>query len=218
MNRRWKIAQAAEIRWWKSYLKDKNPDDYLAKKRLYWLKTLRELDFHLEKGTSVLDAGCGPAGIFLILKDHQVVAIDPLLLQYEKDIQHFSQSQFPWVAFQPETIEGFNSPKQFDTVFCLNVINHVADLQSSLDNLIRLTKTGGDLIITVDAHNHHILKKIFQIIPGDILHPQQYSQLDYCAMFRERKCEIHKSQKLKHQFIFDYWAFWLKKSVVNSPM
>ena len=214
MNKRWKIAQAAEIRWWKSYLRDKDPGDYLEKKQLYWHKILSALDFRLEKGKIILDAGCGPAGIFLILEDHQVEAIDPLLFAYEKSIEHFKRSEFPWVAFQAETIEGLKSQKQFDVVFCLNVINHVADIHRSLDNLVQLTKPEGDLIVSVDAHNHSFLKKIFQIIPGDILHPQQYSRLDYSQMFEDRNWQIHKALRLKQHFIFDYWAFWLKKKAL----
>ena len=33
MKWRWKIAQAAEIKWWKQYLKKQTPAEYLKNKR-----------------------------------------------------------------------------------------------------------------------------------------------------------------------------------------
>ena len=65
----WKIAQSAELRWWKNYLKDKDPDDYKKEKLAYWKKVLAPLDSLVSniEGLDVLDAGCGPAGIFMAL-------------------------------------------------------------------------------------------------------------------------------------------------------
>jgi 2-polyprenyl-6-hydroxyphenyl methylase/3-demethylubiquinone-9 3-methyltransferase len=77
--------------------------------------------------------------------------------------------------------------------------------------LIQATKPGGDLLLTVDAHNYFLLKKIFQLIPGDILHPHQYSLPDYAQMLQKHRCTIHKTQRLKKGHLFDYWAIWVKK-------
>lgn len=211
MNKRWKIAQAAEIKWWTSYLKDKDPAMYLEKKRQYWWRILTELDFPLVEGEQILDAGCGPAGIFLILQDQYVDAIDPLLPKYEIQIPYFVKNKFPWVTFYTLALEQLTSKQSYDKIFCLNVINHVANLHLSIRQLIQATKSGGDLLITVDAHNYTFLKKIFQIFPGDILHPHQYSLLEYQKFLHHQSCFIHKTQNLKNGYIFDYWAIWIKK-------
>ena len=49
MTLRWKIAQAAEIRWWQRYLKNKPTADYAAWKRQYWRDLLTEIGLNAEK-------------------------------------------------------------------------------------------------------------------------------------------------------------------------
>ena len=80
MTFRWKIAQAAEIRWWQNYLKNKSTTEYADWKTQYWENLLEEtgLTFLNEsdkenpnkvENLRILDAGCGPAGIFMIFKN-----------------------------------------------------------------------------------------------------------------------------------------------------
>lgn len=211
MNLRWKIAQAAEIRWWEYYLKDKDAKIYLRQKCQYWRRVLKELDFPLGTREQILDAGCGPAGIFLILESQQVDALDPLLSKYEAKISHFTKSQFPWVTFHDQSLEQFQSNQSYDKIFCLNAINHVSDLSLSLNNLFNNLKPGGDLLITVDTHNSSFFKKLFQLLPGDILHPHQFSLTDYKEMINFPHASIFKTQRLKKGLLFDYWAIWVKK-------
>ena len=66
MSIRWKIAQFTERLWWKNYLRGKSPEDYLRWKQNYWLNFLQAcgIEQNLLHGQNVLDAGCGPAGIF----------------------------------------------------------------------------------------------------------------------------------------------------------
>lgn len=211
MNYRWKMAQAAEMKWWELYLKGKEPADYLDKKRQYWYQVLQELEFTFESGDTMLDAGCGPAGIFLVLENHEVDAVDPLVLQYQVKLLHFDEASYPWTNFYAQPLEQFQPPKRYDKVFCLNVINHVADLHACLDKLVHATKPGGDLLLTVDTHNYLFLKKVFQVLPGDVLHPHQFSLQDYLQKLEAFPCRVYKTQRLKAGFLFDYWAIWLKK-------
>ena len=41
-NYRWRLAQAAEIRWWRRYLRRRDKAKYLEAKRRYWRRVLRE--------------------------------------------------------------------------------------------------------------------------------------------------------------------------------
>jgi 2-polyprenyl-6-hydroxyphenyl methylase/3-demethylubiquinone-9 3-methyltransferase len=94
MKLRWQIAQAAEIRWWKSYLKKKDTTAYRTWKTAYWKQLLSELHEQPSPDTRCLDAGCGPAGIFLALEQQRVYAIDPLLDQYQQ-LPHFQPARSP---------------------------------------------------------------------------------------------------------------------------
>lgn len=219
MNFRWKIAQAAEIRWWQRYLKNKNTANYAVWKSDYWKKLLNEIGLSvLENYTvpaqEILDAGCGPAGIFMVLTpQNHLTALDPLLDEYEKKLPHFKRNYYPKIRFISQSLESFDSAgKNFDYVFCLNAINHVNDLQIAVDNLVQLTKPGGTLIVSIDAHRSRLLKHIFAALPGDILHPHQHTLYDYRRMFQSRGCAEIKVVLKKEELIFNYYILVLKKS------
>ncbi len=207
MKLRWKIAQAAELRWWKNYLKNQSVSSYLSDKKEYWKRVLKQLEVEPEIGNKILDAGCGPAGIFTILEDYEVDAIDPLLEDYESNLPHFNPEAYPKVQFFKSTIEEFKSPKPYDLIFCLNAINHVDDLSRSLDNLFSSLSEGGKLVLSTDTHKHALLNPIFKTIPGDILHPHQYDLEEYREMLLTRGARIKKEICLKKGNIFDYWVW-----------
>ena len=206
MNLRWKIAQAAEIRWWQNYLNKKPKADYLTWKKDYWQKLLDkcELDFSSKK-EKVLDAGCGPAGMFMALPHQDVDAMDPLLDDYETKLEHFSKKDYPNVRFFNSPLETFSPSEKYDTVFCLNAINHVSDLDLCFDQLISFTKEGGTLVVSIDAHNYSFFKNIFRVLPGDILHPHQYDLKEYQQMMLDRGCTIEKTILYNEEFFFNYF-------------
>ena len=205
MNLRWKLAQEAEIRWWRAYLRRKSPEDYLRQKAEYWHRVLRSARFEPAPGARVLDAGCGPAGIFLILEEQEVHAVDPLLEAYRASLPHFEPSSYPYVQFFAQPLEAFRPAAPYDVIFCLNAINHVADLPMALDVLAGALKPGGQLLLSVDVHKHAFLKKIFQWLPGDVLHPHQYSLEEYQGMLAGRGLSVERAVRLKEGLIFDYF-------------
>lgn len=208
---RWKVAQEAEIRWWQGYLKNRPKKVYLAWKENYWLQFLQDCDFIPNKAEKVLDAGCGPAGVFMVLQDQEVHALDPLLTQYEKRLEHFSPQDYPWVSFKPLALEDFSIEEPYDTVFCLNAINHVSDLNLCFDKLEEATKKGGTLVVSIDAHNYSFFKSIFRMLPGDILHPHQYDLDEYRKMVENRGFKIVNIKLLKEEFFFNYYVLVAKR-------
>lgn len=203
---RWKVAQQAEIRWWQGYLKNRPKKVYLAWKENYWLQFLQDCQYLPQKGERVLDAGCGPAGIFMALSEQEVDAFDPLLDQYEQKLEQFSRADYPWVQFKTMALEDFSVEQPYDTVFCLNAINHVSDLDRCFDQLVAATRPGGTLVVSIDAHNYSLFKSIFRLIPGDILHPHQYDLEEYQDMLRQRGLEIQNCKLLKQEFFFNYYV------------
>jgi len=212
LNLRWRIAQALEIRWWKGYLKGKDKAEYLDWKRQYWTTFLEKIDVAPQAGERILDAGCGPAGIFLVLNEQEVVAVDPLLEKYEQNLPHFQPNDYPYVHFITSPLERFTTPTSFEPVFCLNAINHVNDLTAAFDALVTATQPGGKLIISIDAHNYRLFQRIFQLIPGDVLHPHQYNLQEYQAMLTERDCTIDYTILYKQAFFFNYYVIVATKT------
>ena len=211
---RWKIAQAFEIRWWRQYLKSKTKTEYLAWKRQYWLDFLKKCELNPSKDATVLDAGCGPAGIFMLFDSPKTtVALDPLLDRYEQDLEHFRRADYPNIDFVASPLELWTPPQTFDYVFCLNAINHVADLERCFDLLLAATKPDATLVVSIDAHNYQAFKHIFRLAPGDILHPHQYDLAEYEAMLTSRGCRIENTICMKKEFFFDYYVLVARKNV-----
>lgn len=211
---RWRIAQWLEIRWWQRYLRTKNKSEYYLQKARYWHKTLEALSLQLPPKQQILEVGCGPAGIFIILQGHQVRAIDPLLDQYTANLPHFTPSDFPWVSFEScplETISESASP----WVFCFNAINHIANWERGLDQLTAHTTQDGTLILGSDVHKYQPLKIIFRWLPGDLLHPQQHDSEDYRRALKNRGWIIKNEVILKKGFIFDYWIAQAQKDTAS---
>ncbi len=204
---RWKIAQFAELRWWQNYLKSKDKETYYKWKKEYWNDLISKISNQLEvdENSKILDAGCGPAGIFIVYPNHDITAIDPLLDEYKTRLPFFDLTDFPKTNFISSSIEELKIVEKFDVVFCMNAINHVIDIDKSWDILKNLTKNGGQLVVTIDAHNHQIFKKIFSAIPGDVLHPHQYDLDEYIKMLTDRNYNLIKTVKLKSEFFFDHY-------------
>lgn len=215
MKLRWQIAQFIEINWWRRYLRRREKTGYLDWKRRYWMAFLEKAEIPVPLGKSVLDAGCGPAGIFIILENNTVDALDPLLLSYEHSLPHFRRSNYPYARFSDLPLEKYLPENQYDMVFCLNAINHVADLQACADKLFQLTQAGGELLLSVDAHNYSLLKHLFRLLPLDILHPHQYDLAEYKNMLTRRGFHIRRAVLIKKETIFSYYLIIATRPVVS---
>lgn len=203
---RWKIAQWFEEKWWSSYLEKKDVEGYLEWKRNYWISFLQKLDIELTPKDMVLDAGCGPAGIFMLEESASFTALDPLIEKYQTTLNHFNKGMYPKVTFCTGTIESAQLEQSFDQIFCINAINHVEDMNKSLNRITQWTKTGTKLVLSIDAHRFSFIKWLFRIIPLDILHPHQFSLDEYQAALLQRNFQIQKTVLIKPGNIFNYHA------------
>lgn len=206
-NLRWRVAQTFEARWWKKYLLHKDVQSYLNWKKGYWQQVLKSIggNLDMQPGQKVLDAGCGPAGIFITLPEYEVTACDPLIDTYQQILPHFKKEMYPNVNFYTETLENFTSLHLFDIVFCMNAINHVSEINLAFATLYNYTKPGGRIVVSIDAHNYQFLKLIFRAQPTDILHPHQYDLAEYQKMLTSMGCSIIQTELTKKEFIFNHY-------------
>ena len=215
MTLRWKIAQWFELQWWRKYLRNKDKEAYLLWKKNYWLELLNRISLfvHIDPSESVMDLGCGPAGIFIALPENAVTAVDPLLGQYEAQTRFFKRADYPHVHFIQNSIEGFAAEnKKYDVVFCMNAINHVADIDAGYAKLKEICSVTGTIIVSIDAHNHQFFKHLFKLIPGDILHPHQYDLQEYQKLLSSGGWQIDTTMLLKHEFFFDHYVMVARRA------
>ena len=218
---RWNIAQAFERLWWRNYLSGKDPQHYLAWKKDYWEKLLQQVyDITDEsapksfnrQSLNVLDAGCGPAGIFLNLQNHRVDAIDPLVRRYLDELHLIDRKDFPHVNFISGNLEGISSATQYDWIFCMNCINHVKDIELCLKNISAALKKEGFFVMTVDTHKHWLAKPLLNTMPIDVLHPYQLSLDDYIRLIEKKFSKgIIRNRLLKRGVMFDYYLVVVQK-------
>ncbi len=207
------MAQAAEIRWWRRYLRAKPVGEYLGWKRGYWLDLLATLGLSPKPGARVLDAGCGPAGIFTALPACAVTAVDPLLSAYE-GLAHFRRGDYAQVTWIEAPLESFRPEQAYAYVFCLNVINHVQDIEGVMRVLAKSVEAGGVVVVSVDAHRRAWLKPLFRAVPGDILHPHQYDLSEYIALLEAAGLRAISRHLHRREPLFDYWVLTCTKANV----
>ena len=212
MNIRWKIAQKAELQWWRNYIRKKEPQAYLTWKDNYWIQFLENLDIQPKVNQSVLDVGCGPAGIFRVLKQQHVTALDPLLDKYEASLPVFSRKDHSHCQFVISTFEEYESNQKFDWVFCINAINHVANLKASVEKILQLTEENGRLVLSIDVHRFLFWKYLLRILPTDILHPHQHGLEDYKAMVENAGGMVEQEVCYKKGGLFDYYVLIISKT------
>lgn len=205
----WTIAQKAELKWWQNYLRNRPKADYLAWKKQYWQGVLQNIADVLPceqlNSSRLLDAGCGPAGIFIALPPQaRITALDPLLEHYAQRLSHFSPASYPHIQFMAMPIEKMPAHPSYDVVFCLNAINHVSDLNTCLDKLTQALVPDGQLVISIDTHNYTPIKHLFRWLPADILHPHQYTLSEYTQMLEQRGMHLQKSVRTQKGIIFSY--------------
>jgi SAM-dependent methyltransferase len=210
LNWRWKIAQWFELRWWRNYFRDKDKQTYLAWKRNYWNNILGEIGpyVNLTSSSTIIDLGCGPAGIFIALRDYEITAVDPLIDAYEKQTFFFKKSDYQHATFVKNTIEDFKAQSpdtKYDLVFCMNAINHVRNIETAFQNLRGLCSNEGAVIVSIDAHRFAFFKILFRLVPGDILHPHQYDLAEYKKLLAGDNWQIIACQKLKQEFFFEHY-------------
>ncbi len=211
---RWRTAQFFETLWWRNYLAKKDVNEYLRLKIIYWNKILNSIasKIELKQSDRILDAGCGPAGIFISLIDHNVMAFDPLLDKYHQTLPHFKLEMYPTVKFKTDTLESFIIQDQFDLVFCMNAINHVSELDKAFLTLYKHTKPGGKIIVSIDAHNRKFFKHLFRLQPADILHPHQHDLEEYKEMLTALNCVITQTTLVKKEFLFNHYVLVARKN------
>lgn len=211
MKWKWNLAQQAEWRWWKNYLGEKDRNTYVAWKKNYWNAFLQRLKTNTgtEARGKIADLGCGPAGIYLVLAPFEVLALDPLLDKYREEHLLCEPGPDTRVQFVCSSLEQPGLSQKFDTVFCLNAINHVADLELALKQIFELTQKGGQVILSTDAHRRHWVARLFRAIPADLLHPQQYTTAEYRQWFEKAGFQWMSQYTDQPGRIFDYVVFRL---------
>lgn len=212
---KWKIAQQLELKWWKKYTSKKDSNQYLNWKTNYWRTFMNNFpDGLFSENKRILEAGAGPAGFFILSEEltfHSYTAVDPLFNQYSKSLDIYDQKKWGSVKFEAIKYEDIKVKETYDVLLSFNAVNHFHQLEDSFAKFHKHLGDKGKLLISIDVHRFNLLKKIFQIIPGDALHPHQHSIDEYKSMIQHAGFKIIDIEILKRERIFDYYLIYAQK-------
>jgi len=100
----------------------------------------------------------------------------------------------------------FNS---FDTIFALNVIEHIKDDKTAIKNCLKLLKENGNLIILVPAY-----ECLYNSIDKSLYHFRRYSKSSLRFIFPNIK-------QIKHLYSFNFmgiFAWWISGEVFRDEV
>lgn len=151
--RRWKEAQKAEMGWWLEGNRAKWDMSEMARlHRVKYSKLMEKIGILIGAGKNdkVLDLGCGPSCTSMYFPYGKKYGVDPL-------IDEFRKAGYPLpkrMVFRKGTGESIPFRKGFfDTVMCLNAIDHSRSPPKVIDECARVLKPEGHLILEVYVHN-----------------------------------------------------------------
>ena len=117
-------------------------------------------------GKLVLEAGCG-AGRFteVLLKKGAILVSSDLSSAVEVNAENFPQSD-KHLVIQSDINDMPYADESFDVVICLGVIQHTPDTEKTIEDLYKLVKKGGTLVIdhySFDRSNYLRLARVYRI-------------------------------------------------------
>lgn len=162
---------------------------------LFWRRLHIAMN-HIERSApheNILDFGCGSGVMlpFLSQQSQRVAAIDIDLLPLEKVKQHIPLAANVQVLDAKQTPIASLSPKSFDLINALDVLEHVDDLPQTLSQLMNLLKPNGQLLVSGPTEN--ILYQIGRKFAGP-----EYSGAYHERGIGEIKWELKKVARVEH--------------------
>lgn len=144
----------------------------------WWMKEFENYRKLPKSVENALEIGCGPyTNIRLISKKCKIKEIyccDPLIDMYISFkatwlSTHFSKKRIKIFSDKGENLR-FDS-NYFDLLICINVLSHVQNVKKCLQEIIRVTKQGGFIVLGQGLSNEKDLSN--KIVREDIGHPMK---------------------------------------------
>jgi SAM-dependent methyltransferase len=180
MNRhsqRWGQAQQREAEYWKKgNFTDSESKEIEAKYSNFFHRV--EEKYQFDEKTSILDLGCGATCASVLFKKGIKYGVDPLadeflqrdMVKLEGKIRIF-QGTGEYIPFG----ENF-----FSVVLCRNALDHMDDVQRVMQEVKRVVKRGGILLLSVYTYAPFIafLKMASEFIPciRNVEHPHTFTR------------------------------------------
>jgi len=186
---RWVEAQQTELDVWKKYANGNNDWNDWWEKQFQLYRPI--INYKID---SIIEVGCGPfiqniRKIMTVLnkKIDRIGINDPLLKEYmtfSKNAISFAKQYNPEMYDCP--LEGLMTDNRFDCVICINVLDHVSDVEKCMENMNNILNDGGILILGQDLTDDWDIKNSQE----DIMHPMRFDE-EYIRSFINKYKDVY---------------------------
>ena len=171
----------------------------------YWSSKIKPL-----LGDNILEVGAGIGSNLAILKNKQQnwTALEPDAQQIIK-IQELNVAQESNLKIIQGTLESITSEESFDTILYIDVLEHIQNDQTEVNNCMKHLCDGGKLIILSPAH-----QSLYSPFDKAIGHYRRYNK----KTLRTLKPKNGIIEKLYYLDSVGYFASWLNAKILKSGM
>jgi SAM-dependent methyltransferase len=168
----WEAASELERRVWTDLSWQKMPAERRASE---WERHLTAVGLSLASFThqDVLDVGCGPTGAVYFVEAARRVGLDPLADLYQEWNGHWGD-RIELITADAESMPLDDD--SFETVFCVNCLDHTRDPAAVVNEIARVLKPGGTLVLHVDLDSP--LRKLHKRLRphAGVMHPHSLTR------------------------------------------
>lgn len=115
----------------------------------------------------VLEIGCGPfTQTRVIIRDRSassITLLDPLLDDYRNHPHCFYNSLLPAPSLRAIPAEDLADEAAFDTIICINVLEHVRDVDVVLGNIKRALRPDGVIVMGERTYDELDVTKLYDV-------------------------------------------------------
>jgi len=178
--RKHKVELGFQRKWVKLYT------NHMSKVLEYWrrYRFLTEIEGYVDfQSSRVLDVGCGISSLLNHIDAKEKWGVDPLMDEY-KELFAYGK------AFRFKKARGENLPfpaNSFDIIVCSNALDHTEDPKKVVDEIHRVLRVGGNLILTVE-----LFPETDKTQKRDLAHPHALSEHELISLLRNFDIVFHK--------------------------
>lgn len=105
-------------------------------------------------GKKILDAGAGEGTFLNFLASREEGIEKAVALEISEEAIRIGREKYPRLDFQKGAMEEMDfAPESFDTIFAVEVLEHILDVEECLSQISRTLKKGGFFCVTTTDFN-----------------------------------------------------------------
>jgi SAM-dependent methyltransferase len=139
----------------------------------------------------ILEVGCGIGNFTELLTEFGKVTAVDISKDYVLELKRNLSNQVEAGLGDIEKGKFFFKQKRFDSIICLNVLEHIKNDEQAFKNLHSLLKPKGNLILIVPGHQN-----LYGEIDKSIDHFRRYDKKTLMKKLEKKGFKILKSRKL----------------------